>query len=83
VWTVLKLVNSALDECYVEATAGDPHDAFRNAANGGVEIIDHWDAEEHKITMQILQTFPDGAAAAAFARRAAGDGGCLIAPPAA
>jgi hypothetical protein len=77
-WTVIKLSNSALGECYVEATEGDPHDAFRNAANGGVEAIDYWDAEDHKITMRILQTFPDGAAAAEFARRAAAEGGCVL-----
>jgi hypothetical protein len=77
-WSVIKLVNSALSECYVEAAEGDPHDAFRNAANGGVEVIDHWDAEEHKITMQVLRTFPDQAAAESFARHAADEGGCLI-----
>ena len=65
-WKVYKLVNSALSECYVGVTDGDPQDNFREAANGGVEVIDHWDAEDHRIRMEILQTFPDEMSAVSY-----------------
>jgi hypothetical protein len=80
-WTVYKLNNFALSECYVGVTDGDPHDSFHEAANGGVELIDYWDAGDHKITMDILKACDTQAEAESLARQAIAKGHCLTILP--
>jgi hypothetical protein len=79
-WKVFKLVNSALSECYAGATDGDPQARLREAADGEVEIIDYWDGEEHRITLEILKTFDDRASAAEFLKREIESGKCRSSP---
>ncbi len=79
-WKVYKLVNSALNECYAGATDGDPQACLREAADGEIEVIDYWDGEEHKITLEVLKAFDDQVAAIEFLGRAREQGKCLSSP---
>jgi hypothetical protein len=79
-WKAYKLVNSALNECYAGITDGDPHACLRQAADGEIELIDYWDGEEHKITLEVLKTFEDQPSAAAFLKRSIEQGKCLSSP---
>jgi predicted GIY-YIG superfamily endonuclease len=79
-WKVYKLVNSALGECYAGATDGDPQARLREAADGEIEVIDYWDGDEHKITLEILKTFDDQVQAVAFLGRTLEQGKCASSP---
>ena len=79
-WKGYKLVNSALNECYAGATDGDPQACLREAADGEIEIIDYWDGEEHRITLEILKTFGDRAEAVEFLGKALAQDKCLTSP---
>ena len=76
-WKVYKLVNSALNECYAGVTNGDPQAFLREAADGEIEIVDYWDGEEHKITLEVLKTFDDEMQAVEFLGRALVESKCL------
>ena len=65
-WKVYKLVNSALDECYAGATDGDPQARLREAADGEIEVVDHWDGDDQRITLEVLKVCDDEVAAIEF-----------------
>lgn len=75
-WKVFKLVNSALSECYAGVTDGDPEAQHRAASDGEIEAIDYWDGEEHKITLEVLNSFDDRAQADAFLAQALAQAKC-------
>lgn len=76
-WKVYKLVNVSLSECFVGVTEGDPHAGLKEAANGEVEVIDHWDAEEHRILLEVLKTFDSEMMAVEYLGDRAAKDGCL------
>ena len=76
-WKVYKLTNVSLNECFAGVTDGDPQDCLREVANGGVETVDHWDAEEHKITHEVLKEFPAEFEAVEFLGDVVAKDGCL------
>ena len=50
-------------------TDGDPEARHRAASDGEIEVIDYWDGEEHRITLEVLKTFDDQAQALEFLRQ--------------
>ena len=76
-WKVFKLVNSALNECYAGVTNDDPEKIHREASDGEIEAIDYWDGEEHKITLEVLNSFEDELKAIEFLGQVREQGKCL------
>jgi hypothetical protein len=79
-WKVYKLTNSALSECFAGITQGEPQECLREAADGEIEIIDYWDGEEHRITLEVLKEVPSEASAAEFLAGIIAKDGCVKAP---
>lgn len=79
-WKVFKLVNSALSECYVGVTQGDPQAGLREASDGEIEIIDYWDGEEHRIRLESVEEFLSAEAAEVRLQALSLQNGCKKSP---